>query len=289
MAKRSTRVKSRSNNDTEGHPNVRALFPDNVGRWSPMDGEGRDSGRDQSYVRHIRAKSENQRRLLAALSEKNLIVATGPAGTGKTFLAIAKAVEALEEGRVAKIMLSRPAIEAGEKLGFLPGDIEDKLAPYLRPLYDALAERLGGKRLRSLLAEGAIEIAPVAYMRGRTLNNAVIILDEAQNCTPAQMLMFLTRLGHHSKMIVTGDDSQSDLEPGQPSGLIDALQRLRGIAEIGILRLTEKDIIRHRLVQVVVARYAEDPPQGRRRDHEPDKTSQGMQPVDGLGSSPVSG
>jgi phosphate starvation-inducible PhoH-like protein len=247
MAKRSTRVKSRSHNDAEGQPNVRALFPDNVGRWSPMDAEGRDQGRDQSYVRHVRAKSENQRRLLAALSEKNLIVATGPAGTGKTFLAIAKAVEALEEGRVAKIMLSRPAIEAGEKLGFLPGDLEDKLAPYLRPLYDALAERLGGKRLRSLLAEGAIEIAPVAYMRGRTLNNAFIVIDEAQNCTFGQLKMLLTRLGWHSVMVLTGDPDQTDLLPGF-SGFRDIADRLKKVPSIEVVELADTDIVRHPLV-----------------------------------------
>ena len=185
--------------------------------------------------------------MLAALSEKNLIVATGPAGTGKTFLAIAKAVEALEEGRVAKIMLSRPAVEAGESLGFLPGDIEDKLAPYLRPLYDALAERLGGKRLRSLLAEGAIEIAPVAYMRGRTLNNAFIVIDEAQNCTFGQLKMLLTRLGWHSVMVLTGDPDQTDLLPGF-SGFRDIADRLKKVPSIEVVELADTDIVRHPLV-----------------------------------------
>ncbi|MFZ1989860.1 MAG: PhoH family protein [Alphaproteobacteria bacterium] len=246
MAKRSARVKSRSNNEADSLPNVRALFPDNVGRWSPVDGDGRE-GRDQSYVRHVRAKSENQRRLLQALSEKNLVVAAGPAGTGKTFLAIAKAVEALEEGRVARILLSRPAVEAGEKLGFLPGDLEDKLAPYLRPLYDALADRLGGKRLRALLAEGAIEIAPVAYMRGRTLNNAFIVIDEAQNCTFGQLKMLLTRLGWHSVMVLTGDPDQTDLLPGF-SGFRDIAERLKKVPSIEVVELGDTDIVRHPLV-----------------------------------------
>ena len=248
MAKRSARIKSRqNNNEMESHPNVRALFPDNVGRWSPLDPDGRDAARDQSYVRHVRPKSENQQRLLAALSEKNLVVATGPAGTGKTFLAIAKAVEALEAGRVARILLSRPAVEAGEKLGFLPGDLEDKLAPYLRPLYDALADRLGGKRLRAFLAEGAIEIAPVAYMRGRTLNNAFIVIDEAQNCTFGQLKMLLTRLGWHSVMVLTGDPDQTDLLPGF-SGFRDIAERLKRVPSIEVVELGDADIVRHPLV-----------------------------------------
>ena len=254
MAKRSARVKSRSNNETDQIPNVRALFPDNVGRWSPTDGSGRE-GRDQSYVRHVRAKSENQRHLLQALSEKNLVVATGPAGTGKTFLAIAKAVEALEEGRVARILLSRPAVEAGEKLGFLPGDLEDKLAPYLRPLYDALADRLGGKRLRSLLAEGAIEIAPVAYMRGRTLNDSFVILDEAQNTTIEQMKMFLTRIGFGSVAVVTGDMTQTDLPRHVKSGLRDAIEVLRDVDGVSFTFFTARDVVRHPLVQRIVRAY----------------------------------
>ena len=250
MAKRSARVKARA-----GRPGfeaeadkVRPLFPDSASRWSPLGEESRD----QSYVRHVRAKSENQRRLLEALSEKSLVIASGPAGTGKTFLAIAKAVEAFEEGRVARIMLSRPAIEAGESLGYLPGDVEDKLAPYLRPLYDALADRLGGKRLRSLLAEGAIEIAPVAYMRGRTLNNAFIVIDEAQNCTFAQLKMLLTRLGWHSTMVLTGDPDQNDLLPGL-SGLTEIAHRLDGMARIGVVRLNETDVVRHPLVATMLS------------------------------------
>ena len=243
MAKRSSRLKSkaRASYEDDAQAKVRPLFPDTVGR-SPHDGH-----RDQSYQRNVRAKSENQRHLLEALSEKNLVVALGPAGTGKTFLAIAKAVEAFEQGRVARIVLSRPAIEAGESLGFLPGDLEDKLAPYLRPLYDALADRLGGKRLRALLAEGAIEIAPVAYMRGRTLNNAFIVIDEAQNCTFGQLKMLLTRLGWHSTMVLTGDPDQTDLLSGL-SGLRDIATRLDQVDGVSVVRLGEADIVRHPLV-----------------------------------------
>jgi phosphate starvation-inducible protein PhoH and related proteins len=156
-------------------------------------------------------------------------------------------VEAFDEGRVARIMLSRPAVEAGESLGFLPGDLQDKMAPYLRPLYDALSDRLGGKRLRSLLADGSIEIAPIAYMRGRTLNNAFIVIDEAQNCTYGQIKMLLTRLGWHSTMVLTGDPDQSDLLPGI-SGLADIADRLRGLPDVAVVDLTERDIVRHPLV-----------------------------------------
>jgi len=246
MAKRSARVKTRAvraDYDAQTDINVRPLFPEQAPRWSPVD----TLTRDQSYVRNVRAKSDNQHRLIEALSERNLIVASGPAGTGKTFLAIAKAVEAFEQGRVARIVLSRPAVEAGESLGFLPGDIEDKLAPYLRPLYDALADRLGGKRLRSLLAEGAIEIAPVAYMRGRTLNNAFIVIDEAQNCTFGQLKMLLTRLGWHSVMVLTGDPDQTDLLPGF-SGFKDISERLKRVPSIDVIELDEADIVRHPLV-----------------------------------------
>jgi phosphate starvation-inducible PhoH-like protein len=174
-------------------------------------------------------------------------LALGPAGTGKTYLAVTAAVEALEAGRVGRIVLTRPAVEAGENLGFLPGDLIDKLAPYLRPLYDALNERLGGKRVRQLMTEGAIEIAPVAYMRGRTLNNAFVVVDEAQNCTYAQIKMVLTRLGWHSTMVVTGDPDQTDLLEGL-SGLADIAQRLESIPGVAVIRLDERDIVRHPLV-----------------------------------------
>jgi phosphate starvation-inducible PhoH-like protein len=212
--------------------------------WSPLD---RDEGRDQGYLKTIRPKSEGQTRLLDAIDQRSLVVALGPAGTGKTYLAIAKAVAALEAGKVGKIVLSRPAVEAGESIGFLPGDVEDKLAPYLRPLYDALSDRLSMKRVRGLIAEGAIEIAPVGYMRGRTLNNAFVVIDEAQNCTYVQLKMLLTRLGWNSTMVVTGDPNQSDLLP-ELSGLGAVAERLELVDEIAVVRLTDVDIVRHPLV-----------------------------------------
>jgi phosphate starvation-inducible PhoH-like protein len=181
-----------------------------------------------------------------------MVLALGPAGTGKTYLAIAKAVEALEKGTVGKIMLSRPAVEAGENLGYLPGDLEDKLAPYLRPLYDALNDRLGAKQLKTMLSDGSIEIAPVAYMRGRTLNNAFVVIDEAQNCTFVQIKMLLTRLGWHSTMVLTGDPDQSDLLPGI-SGLADIADRLEPLDDISVVRLRDTDIVRHPLVASMLA------------------------------------
>lgn len=245
MAKRYARQKSRQTRslepDTHAGSKVRPLFPDAPGAWSPNE------SREQRYQRHVRPKSDNQRRLMEALATRNLIIASGPAGTGKTFLAIAQAVDALDTGRVARIVLSRPAIEAGESLGFLPGDLQDKLAPYLRPLYDCLNERLGGKRLKALLADGSIEIAPVAYMRGRTLNNAFIIIDEAQNCTFGQLKMLLTRLGWHSTMVLTGDPDQTDLLPGF-SGFRDVAERLSKLPSIEVVQFRDSDIVRHPLV-----------------------------------------
>ena len=191
--------------------------------------------------------SPTQQRLMDAIDERSVSLALGPAGTGKTYLAIAKAVEALEAGRFGRVVLSRPAVEAGESLGFLPGDLQDKLAPYLRPLYDCLTERLGTKRLKALLAEGVIEIAPVAYMRGRTLNDCFIVIDEAQNCTYGQLKMLLTRLGWRSTMVLTGDPDQTDLLSGL-SGLRDVADRLEKVPEIAVIRLGEGDIVRHPLV-----------------------------------------
>src|ERR1700758_1774577 len=188
------------------------------GRAVPVRNASNDTGplndddvRDRSYIRRVRPMSAGQTQLLHAIDEHNLVLALGPAGTGKTYLAIAKAVEALEAGKVGRIVLSRPAVEAGESLGFLPGDMNEKLAPYLRPLYDALTERLGTKRLKTMLAEGTIEIAPVAYMRGRTLSECFVVIDEAQNCTYGQIKMLLTRLGWRSTMVLTGDPDQTDL------------------------------------------------------------------------------
>ena len=188
-----------------------------------------------------------QQRLMDAIDAHSVVAALGPAGTGKTYIAIAKAVEALDDNRVSRIVLTRPAVEAGESLGFLPGDLQDKLAPYLRPLYDALTERLGTKRLKALLAEGAIEIAPVAYMRGRTLNDCFVVIDEAQNCTYGQLKMLLTRLGWRSTMVLTGDPDQTDLLSGL-SGLAEIAHRLDCVSEVVVVRMDESDIVRHPLV-----------------------------------------
>jgi phosphate starvation-inducible PhoH-like protein len=203
--------------------------------------------RDQSYVRKVRPRSDNQRVLIEAIDSKPLTIAVGPAGTGKTYLAICAAVEALESGSVARIVLSRPAVEAGENLGFLPGDMREKLDPYLRPLWDALNDRLGAKRLRQNLDDGTIEIAPVAFMRGRTLNNAFVLIDEAQNCTYGQLKMLLTRLGWHSTMVMTGDPDQTDLLP-ELSGLGSIAQRLEGFDDVAVVRLADIDVVRHPLV-----------------------------------------
>lgn len=216
--------------------------------WSPIgSATHRDEDRDQAYIKTIKPKSPGQKQLMEAIDAKALVMALGPAGTGKTYLAIAKAVEALEAGTVGRIVLSRPAVDAGESIGYLPGDMEDKLAPYLRPLFDALTDRLSMKRVRALMAEGAIEIAPVGFMRGRTLNNAFVVLDEAQNCTYAQLKMLLTRLGWHSTMIVTGDPNQSDLLPGV-SGLAEVANRFEALDNIAVVRLSDVDIVRHPLV-----------------------------------------
>jgi phosphate starvation-inducible PhoH-like protein len=211
----------------------------------PLAGPAVD--REQGYLRRVRPQSDGQRRLMEAIERYHLTIALGPAGTGKTYLAVSAAVAALEAGEVGRIVLTRPAVEAGERLGYLPGDIGEKLAPYLRPLNDALNERLGGRRVKQLMTEGAIEIAPIAYMRGRTLNNAFIVIDEAQNCTYGQIKMMLTRLGWHSTMVVTGDPDQSDLLDGL-SGLAEIARRLDPIADIAVVRLGDGDIVRHSLV-----------------------------------------
>lgn len=214
--------------------------------WDPLNQPGFER-RDQSYIRKVKPQNENQAALLDAMAKSNMVVAVGPAGTGKTYLAICAAVDALEAGRVDRIILSRPAIEAGETLGFLPGDLHEKMAPYLRPLYDALNDRLGVKKLKQHIADGVIEIAPIGFMRGRTLNNAFIVIDEAQNCTYSQIKMLLTRLGWHSTMVLTGDPDQSDLLEGM-SGLRDIATRLEKVEGVVVLRLTEHDIVRHPLV-----------------------------------------
>ena len=212
--------KSRRNTRSKNNGNVvNPFFDENGGSrhyekgqsdWHPLDDQI-DGRRDKKYVKNIRPRSEGQAELMKAIDEYNLTLAVGPAGTGKTYIAISKAVEALEKGQIERIILSRPAMEAGESIGFLPGGLDEKMAPYLRPLYDALGDRMGGKRVRQMMDDGTIEIAPVGFMRGRTLNNSFVVIDEAQNCTYGQLKMLLSRLGWHSTMVVTGDPDQSDL------------------------------------------------------------------------------
>jgi len=205
--------------------------------------------------RAIKPRSENQQRLVEAYEQNDMVFAVGPAGTGKTYLSIALAVKALKEKTAKKIILSRPAVEAGEKLGFLPGDMKDKIDPYLQPLYDALEDMLPQARLQDLMEKHVIQIAPLAFMRGRTLSDAVVILDEAQNTTPAQIRMFLTRMGWNTKMIITGDMTQIDLPRTQKSGLIEALHILNNVEGIGVVNLNQKDIVRHKLVTRIVNAY----------------------------------
>ena len=205
--------------------------------------------------RPIKARTENQHRLIEAYENNDMVFAVGPAGTGKTYLSIALAVKALKEKTAKKIILSRPAVEAGEKLGFLPGDMKDKIDPYLQPLYDALEDMLPQVKLQDMMEKHIIQIAPLAFMRGRTLNDAVVILDEAQNTTPAQIRMFLTRMGWNTKMIITGDITQIDLPHSQRSGLIEALHILNNVEGIGIVTLDRRDIVRHKLVTKIVNAY----------------------------------
>ncbi len=203
----------------------------------------------------IKAKTVGQKKYIDAIKTNTVIFGVGPAGTGKTFLAVAMAVNALREKQVARIILTRPAVEAGEKLGFLPGDLQNKIDPYLRPLYDALFEMLGAETFEKYREKGVIEIAPLAYMRGRTLDDSFIILDEAQNTTPEQMKMFLTRFGFGSKAVVTGDITQIDLPDGKRSGLVDATKILKNIDGIRTHRFTDKDVVRHALVQKIIQAY----------------------------------
>ena len=205
--------------------------------------------------RAIRARSANQQLMVNAIETNDMLFATGPAGSGKTYTAIALAVRALRNREVRRLVLSRPAVEAGERLGFLPGDLKEKIDPYLQPLYDALNDMIPAKKLESLLEEGVIQIAPLAFMRGRTLDNAFVILDEAQNTTLPQMKMFLTRMGMNSKFIITGDITQIDLPRTQDSGLIQAARLLRGIEGISFVELNDSDIVRHRLVKEIVRAF----------------------------------
>ena len=205
--------------------------------------------------RQVKCKTLGQKQYVDAIKQNTCTFAVGPAGTGKTYLAIAMAVVALKNKEIEKIILTRPAVEAGEKLGFLPGDLAQKVDPYLRPLYDALHEMMGVDAYQRLLERGAVEVAPLAYMRGRTLNDAFIILDEAQNTTSEQMKMFLTRMGMGSKMVITGDVTQIDLPTGKRSGLVEALEVLKDVPDIGIVRLSHRDVVRHELVQAIVRAY----------------------------------
>ncbi len=275
MAKRSAVRRARAGFDADRHVANGVRFNVIDGGWDPAadDGrqpkrrkrgaeasdvhpardQGRDHGRgeqarDQAYVKNVQPKSEGQAKLMEAIDRHHLVLALGPAGTGKTYLAIAKAVEALRAGRIGRIVLCRPAVDAGENIGFLPGDMEEKLAPYLRPLYDALQDRMAAKQVKAMIAEGQIEIASVGFMRGRTLNNAFVVIDEAQNCTYTQLKMLLTRLGWNSKMIVTGDPAQSDLLP-EISGLSPVAERLEAMRDdVGVIRLQQADVVRHPLV-----------------------------------------
>ena len=205
----------------------------------------------------IRPKTLGQKKYVDAINEKMIVFGTGPAGTGKTYLAMAMAITAFKKETVSRIILTRPAIEAGEKLGFLPGDLQSKVDPYLRPLYDALHQIMGADSFLKNMEKGLIEVAPLAYMRGRTLDNAYIILDEAQNTTPAQMKMFLTRIGFGSKVIITGDQTQKDLAPGVKSGLDVAIKVLERVDDIAFINMTSKDVVRHPLVQKIVKAYEE--------------------------------
>lgn len=226
------------------------------------DGRGEElSGLEQDCIcittrgKPIKAKTVGQRRYVDAIEKNTVVFGIGPAGTGKTFLAVAMAVRALRDKQVSRIILTRPAIEAGEKLGFLPGDLQSKIDPYLRPLYDALYEMMGPENYQRQLEKGIIEIAPLAYMRGRTLDDSFIILDEAQNATPEQMKMFLTRLGSNSKAVVTGDLTQTDLPTGQKSGLYMAVRILEGVDDIAVHAFTNRDVVRHKLVQKIIEAY----------------------------------
>jgi phosphate starvation-inducible PhoH-like protein len=223
-----------------------------------MAADGGTSTDSPVYItrkRHVAARTPGQTDYMKAMDNRELVFGLGPAGTGKTYLAVAKAVSMMIKGEVDRIILSRPAVEAGERLGFLPGDLRDKVDPYLRPLYDALHDMLPGDQVAKKMAAGDIEVAPLAFMRGRTLANSFVILDEAQNTTPVQMKMFLTRLGEHSRMVVTGDLSQVDLPQGTRSGLKDALDILEEVPSIGVVRFTDRDVVRHGLVAEIVRAY----------------------------------
>ncbi len=237
-----------------------ALSKDQVKNFLQEEEDTTDDGHDEVLIYGIRgvrisAKTPNQKKLIEEVSKNDLVFAVGPAGTGKTYISVALAVKALKNKTIKKIIITRPAVEAGENLGFLPGDLKEKIDPYLRPIYDALGDMIPSEKLRYYQENGIIEIAPLAYMRGRTLNNAFVLLDEAQNTTPMQIKMFLTRMGPDSKVIVNGDKSQIDLPNNQKSGLIDALNVLKKVDGISFIELDDKDVVRHRLVRSIVNAY----------------------------------
>ncbi len=222
------------------------------------DGQGSLLSHQPEAIRadlHIRPRTQGQKQYLDVINDYDVTLAIGPAGTGKTYLAMAVAVSALLNRQVKRLVLTRPAVEAGERLGFLPGDLAQKVNPYLRPLYDALYSMVDMERARRLIDQECIEVAPLAFMRGRTLDNSFVILDEAQNTTVDQMMMFLTRLGHHSKAVVTGDITQVDLPPNTPSGLVDARRVLQNLKGIGVVHLTNQDVVRNPLVQQIINAY----------------------------------
>lgn len=240
--------------------------------------------------RPIKSRSENQQKLIDAFEENDMVFAVGPAGTGKTYLSIALAVRALKEKQAKKIILSRPAVEAGEKLGFLPGDMKDKIDPYLQPLYDALEDMIPAVKLQDMMEKRIIQIAPLAFMRGRTLSDAVVILDEAQNTTPQQIRMFLTRMGWNTKMIITGDMTQVDLPHEQKSGLKESLKILSGIDGISIVKLGQKDIVRHKLVTRIVNAYdAHDKYLTELQERKREKAQMEQKPLPYLEKTPLKG
>lgn len=231
---------------------------ENEGQESVKDGSGDDVLVFGNNGLKVTARTLNQRRLVEAANENDMVFAVGPAGTGKTYTAVALAVRALKNKEVRKIILTRPAVEAGENLGFLPGDLKEKLDPYLQPLYDALRDMIPPEKLAAFIEQGTIQIAPLAFMRGRTLDHAFVILDEAQNTTESQIKMFLTRMGKSARFILTGDPSQVDLPRNQKSGLVKALSVLNNIEGISIIRLSENDVIRHKLVKRIITAFKED-------------------------------
>ena len=257
-----------SKGETLNEQNVRyAISLSDEGNAGELTKLGGDCICITSKGKPIKPKTLGQQKYVEAIRRNTIVVSIGPAGTGKTYLAVAEAVAAFREHAVNRIIITRPAVEAGEKLGFLPGDLQQKVDPYLRPIYDALFDMLGAESFARYQERGNIEVAPLAYMRGRTLDDSFIILDEAQNTTPEQMKMFLTRLGFNSKMVVTGDITQIDLPDSRKSGLIEAAHVLKGVEDIEIIKFTQKDVVRHQLVQKIVKAYDKYEEQKRSKNH----------------------